>query len=126
MPRCYLPHHNARLGVNGNGKNQMNIFGYMRGEKSLASSMILNVIVISLLAAFVESLISTGHLSSITAITSVRELWSVLIYYIAVLPFEYAVWVCALNTKRKIYLILGRLFALKHIPFIILLIFQSV
>lgn len=126
MPHCYLLHYSVRLIATGNNKVKMNIIRYFKGEMSLSSSVILNIIVISLVAGFAEVLISEGKLSSVTAITSFREFWSVLIYYIAVLPFEYAVWVCARNTKKKIYFILGRLFALKHIPFIVMLIFQSI
>ena len=92
----------------------MKLSKYFRGETSLSSAVVLNIIVVSLLGAIVEYMISKEYLHRITSIKTLSDLWNVLAYYIAVLPFDYVVWVCAHNAKRKMYFILGRLFALKH------------
>jgi hypothetical protein len=99
----------------------------MRGEASLFSAVVLNMVVLFASGAFIDYLISQEYLpTGVTSISSLRELGSILVYFVLVLPFDYFVWACAPNAKRKVYFLLGRLFALKHIPFILLLAIQSI
>ena len=99
---------------------------YFKGEKSLISAVVLNIIVITFVQMFVQYIISKNfQLNNINSISSIQEFWIVLGYYFLVLPFDYTVWKCASNAKRKVYGLFGRIFALKHIPFILLIIFKS-
>lgn len=102
----------------------MEISKYFNGESSLSSAVVLNIIAVTLIGLGFEYLVSEGHLPKIKSAKSIGELGLVLIYYVLVLPFDYVIWVCAKNAKNKIYFFMGKLFALKHVGLLAVVLFQ--
>ncbi len=100
----------------------MSIKEYILGQKSLSKAVIVNIIGIGVITQLVEILVAKGYLPEFEIPRTLVELFIFIIFFTLILPFDYVVWRCADNAKFFVTKVLGKVFAVKGVVFLLFVI----
>lgn len=100
----------------------MSVKEYILGQRSLSKAIIVNIIGIGIITQVVEILVAKGFLPAFEIPKTAVELLIYIIFFILILPFDYAVWRCADNAKYSFTKFLGKAFSAKGLIFLLFVI----
>lgn len=96
--------------------------GYLCGKRSLWDAVMLNIVALLAIGFAAQYLVSNNIIPNFAKPGSVYEIVLFLMYCLVVLGFDFVVWRCADNASKRIYVYLGRLFALKNVILLVIMI----